>query len=90
MNLAEPEKGSGKTIENGDYVLVDSEALNYKNGDIVVAIIDGMATIKRYMEDAENNRVVLKADSTEKYLPIFIHGDDDFQLSGKVVGVIKS
>ncbi len=88
MNKAEVEVG--KTIESGDFVLVDSGYKSYKNGDIVVAVIDGLATIKRYKLDKENDRIVLEADSTEKYLPIFIHAEDDFQLSGKVVGIIKS
>lgn len=88
MNKAEIEKG--KTIESGDFVLVDSEYKNYKTGDIVVAVIDNMATIKRFREDKPNNRIILEADSTEKYLPIFIHEGDNFLLSGKVVGIIKS
>jgi repressor LexA len=79
-----------KTIESGDFVLVDSEYKNYKTGDIVVAVIDNMATIKRFKEDKPNNRIILEADSTEKYLPIFIHEGDNFLLSGKVVGIIKS
>lgn len=88
MNKAEIEKG--KTIESGDFVLIDSEYKNYKTGDIVVAVIDNMATIKRFREDKPNNRIILEADSTEKYLPIFIHEEDSFNLSGKVVGIIKS
>ncbi len=88
MNKAEVE--TGKMIESGDFVLVDSEQRNYKNGDIVVAVIDGMATIKRYRDDKTHNRIVLEAVSTEKYLPIYIHEGDDFNLSGKVVGIIKS
>jgi SOS-response transcriptional repressor LexA len=87
MNKAEVV--AGKTIESGDFVLVDSEYLSYKDKDIVVAVIDGLATIKRYRNDRVHNRIVLEADSTDKYLPIFIHEDDDFQLSGKVVGIIK-
>jgi SOS-response transcriptional repressor LexA len=87
MNMAEVEKG--KTIESGDFVLVDSEYLSYKTGDIVVAIIDGLATIKRLRNDKAHNRIVLEAVSTEKYLPIYIHEEDDFQPSGKVVGIIK-
>ena len=71
MNKAEVEPG--KTIESGDFVLVDSEYKSYKNGDIVVAVIDGLATIKRYREDKANRMIILEADSTEKYLPIFIH-----------------
>jgi repressor LexA len=87
MNKAQVEPG--KTIESGDFVLVDSES-SYKNGDIVVAVIDRMATIKRYREDKKHNRIILEADSTGKYLPIYIHEGDDFQISGKVVGLIKS
>lgn len=87
MNKAEID---GKTIESGDFVLVDSEYKSYKNGDIVVAVIDGLATIKHYREDKVNKMIILEADSTEKYLPIFIHEGDDFQISGKVVGIIKS
>lgn len=88
MNKAEAEPG--KTIESGDFVLVDSEYKSYKKSDIVVAVIDGLATIKRYREDKANKMIILEADSTEKYLPIFIHEGDDFQISGKVVGIIKS
>jgi repressor LexA len=87
MNQAEVYKGA--TIEDGDFVVVDKSQTSSKSGDIVVAVIDGMATIKRYREDKKNNRIVLEAQSTEKYLPIFIHEGDDFVVSGKVVDVIK-
>ncbi len=87
MQLAQT---NGGTIDNGDFVLVDSSYKTPRDGEIVVAVIDGMATIKRYFKDEENSRIVLKAESNTKYLPIFIHKDDDFHISGKVVGVIKS
>ena len=87
MNLAEVR--DGVTIESGDFVVVDSTYKKPKNGDIVVAVIDGMATIKRYKEDKQNERIVLEAESTEKFLPIFLHEGDDFVVSGKVVDVIK-
>ncbi len=87
MNQAEVYKGA--TIEDGDFVVVDKSQTSPKNEDIVVAVIDSMATIKRYREDKKNGRIVLEAQSTEKYLPIFIHEGDDFAISGKVVDVIK-
>lgn len=87
MNKAEVEEG--KVIESGDFILVDKDLQNYKNGDIVVAVIDGMATIKRFREDKVHKRIILEADSTEKYMPIIINEGDDFLLSGKVVGIIK-
>lgn len=86
MNMADID---GKTIESGDFVLVDSGYTSYKAGDIVVAVIDGLATIKQLRNDKAHNRIVLEAVSTGKYLPIYIHEEDDFQLSGKVVGIIK-
>jgi len=87
MNKAEIH--DGLTIEDGDFVLVDSSYSIPRNGDVVVAVIDGLATIKRYREDKANDRIVLEADSTENFLPIFIHEDDDFVVSGKVIDVIK-
>lgn len=77
------------TIEDGDFVVVDSASRAPKNNDVVVAVIDGMATIKRYKEDRKRNRIILEAESTENYAPIFVHESDDFSISGKVVGVIK-
>ena len=86
MNKADVE---GKTIESGDFVLVDSGYVSYKTGDIVVAVIDGLATIKKLRKDKAHSRIVLEAVSTKKYLPIYVHEEDDFQLSGKVAGIIK-
>lgn len=87
MNRAEIK---GKHIENGDYVIVDHEDKSVKNNDVVVAIIDNKATIKRFIDDRQkNNQIVLKADSIFDYEPIYLHPDDDFSISGKVIGVIK-
>ncbi len=79
----------GVTIEDGDFVIVDSSQTSARNGDIVVAVIDGMATIKRYTLEMEERRIVLEAESTEDYLPIYLHSGDNFMISGKVVDVIK-
>lgn len=81
---------NGKTIEDGDYVIVDSQDRVAVSGNVVLAIIDNKATIKRYIEDRENGQVVLKADSSYDYAPIHLHSSDDFSISGKVVGVIKN
>ncbi len=81
-------KINGKSIEDGDYVLVDSEYKSFKDNDVVVAVIDDMATIKEYNKNSDS--IVLKALSTKKYLPIYLHQDDNFILNGKVVDIIKS
>jgi len=78
-----------RRIEDGDYVIVDGNDIEVNNNDVVVSIIDGKATIKRFIDDRRNGQIVLKADSSFDYEPIYLHPDDDFSISGKVVKVIK-
>ncbi len=80
---------NGKTIEDGDYLLIDSEEKKPLDGDTVLSIIDGMANIKKYHFDKDNNQIVLISESTQDFPPIHIHPDDDYQINGKVVQVIK-
>lgn len=86
MNRAEID---GKKVEDGDYVIVDSNVKTPETGNIVLAIVDNKATVKRFIDDRENGQIVLKADSSFDYDPIYLHPDDDFSISGKVVSVIK-
>jgi SOS-response transcriptional repressor LexA len=81
----------GKNIEDGDYVLVDSNVQVPNNGDYVVSIIEGMANIKKFYRDAKNNQIVLVSESSKKYPPIFIDINEieNYLVSGKVVQVIK-
>lgn len=80
---------NGNTIEDGDYLLIDSDDTVARNGDIVVSVIDNMANIKRYMWDQNNNQIVLVSESSKDFPPIYVHEDDDFYISGKVIQVIK-
>jgi repressor LexA len=80
---------NGRSIEDGDYVIVDGRRTVPQNHDVVVAIIDNKATIKRFIDDRANGQVVLQAHSSYDYEPIYLHKDDDFSVSGKVVAVIK-
>ena len=80
---------NGKNIENDDFVIVDAEQKNPEQGQYIVSIIDEMANIKKFVPDPQNKRIVLKSESTNEYLPIFIHEEDKYEISGRVVGVIK-
>jgi repressor LexA len=82
-------KVNGKHIEDGDYVIINKDDINVKSGDVVLAIIDNQATIKRFIDDRANGQIVLRADSSHDYDPIYLHPDDDFSISGKIVAVIK-
>jgi SOS-response transcriptional repressor LexA len=86
MNRAEI---NGKKIEDGDYAIVDSRRIAAKNNDVVVAIFDDRATIKRFIDDRQNGQIVLRADSSFDYEPIYLHPSDDFMISGTVVDVVK-
>lgn len=80
---------AGKQVETGDYVLIDPSRGTPKDGDYVLSIIDGLATIKKYRLDKKNNRIALLSESSQDYAPIFIHEDDDFRINGTAVEVVK-
>jgi len=86
MNRAEID---GKRIEDGDFVIVNKNDVNVRTNDVVLAIIDDKGTIKRVINDSAHGQIVLKADSSFDYEPIYLHPNDDFSISGKVVQVIK-
>ncbi len=70
-------------------VLTGVEKEQLKNGDIIVAT-DGNRTytVKRFFDDAENQRIILRPESENpSFLPIVIGYDsaEDFRIVGKVV-----
>ncbi len=79
----------GKRIEDGDYVIIDSDDCVPKDGNIVLSIIDGMANIKRFRHDTVNRQVILASDSTHDFPPIYIHEADDFLINGTIIQVVK-
>ncbi len=79
----------GRAIEDGDYVVVDVNDRSVRTNDVVLAIIDNKATIKRFIDDRANGQLVLKADSSFEYEPIHLHPEDDFSINGKAIAVVK-
>ncbi len=72
-------------IKEGDYVLVEVTE-TAEEGDLVVAIIDGFAIIKKLQ--LANNAVILSPVSSDpQYKPIIVH--KSFRLFGKVIDVIR-
>lgn len=80
---------NGMSIEDGDYLIIDSDYRNPRNGDVVLSVIDDMANIKKYIFDEANNQIVLVSQSTKDIPPIYVHEDDSFMVNGKVIQVIK-
>ncbi|MGH7828277.1 MAG: transcriptional repressor LexA [Candidatus Binatia bacterium] len=82
MNRAKVE---GQTIEDGDLVLVRQQE-RADPGKIVVALVDGEATIKKLVKGP--GYYVLQPDSTNlKHRPIIV--TQDFRVQGTVVRVFK-
>jgi len=73
-------------IADADYVLVRPQK-DAQNGDIVVVLIDGEATVKRFF--ATDGLITLRP-ANPTYAPIVIKDDGrEFSIIGKVVSVIK-
>ena len=79
----------GKSIDEGDLVLIDSEDRNAHDGDYVLSIIDGSANLKKYTFNKKLGQVALVSESSEKFKPIYILPGDDFAVNGKIITVIK-
>ncbi len=73
-------------ILDGDIVIVKKQQVAQK-GDIVVAVIEGEATVKRYYP--QGNTVRLEPEN-EEFEPIIVRkGSGEFRLAGKVVGLLR-
>ena len=74
-------------IGDGDIVVVD-KALDAKDGDFVVAFIDGDFTIKQFKMDQSGEFGWLVPYNSD-YSPIRVTADNDFQIWGVITFTIK-
>lgn len=88
MNMAEIE---GKSIDEGDYVLIDPNDKNISSNDYVLSVIDDMANIKKVFFDNIHQQIALVSESTHQYPPIYLDQTEDtsYYICGKAVQVIK-
>lgn len=70
-------------INDNDLAIIES-AQAAKNGDIVVALIDDSATIKRFFKEKDHIRLQPENDAME---PIIV---DNCKILGKLVGIFRS
>lgn len=76
-------------IDDGDYVIVDGEDKVAGNNDYIVAVIEGLANIKKLKQDEYGVRLV--SESRQPLPPIMISPDEQENfVSGKVLAVVKS
>lgn len=69
-------------INNGDYIIVSKQS-TARNGQIVVAMIDGEATVKTFYKEKGYIRLQPENDTMEPIIAT------DVQIVGKVVGLLR-
>ncbi len=69
-------------INNGDYIIVSKQS-TARNGEIVVAMIEGEATVKTFYKEKDHIRLQPQNSTME---PIIVR---DCQILGKVVGLFR-
>lgn len=80
----------GLNIEDGDYVIVNSDGRTARSRDYVLCVTGGLANIKRFINEEGTQQVILMSESTEESPPIVLHPDDiEFLICGVVVKVVK-
>lgn len=75
----------GAHIQDGDYVLVRRQEVA-EHGDIVVALLDDEATVKRLYR---RGRALFLQTENPTMAPIEVKGEDRFRILGKVIGVLR-
>ncbi len=68
-----------------DDILVIDKSLKAKSGDVIIAILDGAFTIKRFLKNGNN--IVLQP-SNANYPPLDVSNRSDFEIWGKVTFVL--
>lgn len=75
---------TGAGIDKGDIVIVHQQN-TASNGDIVIAVIDEEATMKKYMPMGSE---ILLVSENPDYEPILMRSED-VRINGRVIGVLK-
>ncbi len=78
----------GETLENGKYIIVEKDT-DFDDGDIVVAIIDNCATVKKFKND-KDMVVLYPVSSNPANVPIYIDSSTEILINGKVVKVLQN
>jgi repressor LexA len=76
----------GDGIMDGDYAVVRKQD-NAQNGQIVVASVEGQATLKKLQRKRQSIELL---SSNEKYAPIIVLPNMQFRIEGVLSGVLRN
>lgn len=77
----------GAGIFSGDLLIVD-RSVTPRSGKIIIAVLDGLLTVKRFCR-YDDNHITLEPENSQ-YQSIRIHEDQQFEVWGVVIHVIHS
>jgi SOS-response transcriptional repressor LexA len=81
------------SIEDGDYVIVDTKK-QPDNGLYVLSIINNAANFKKFFKDENKKEIRLLSESTENIPPIVLHEEEleelGYSVNGVAIKVIKN
>ena len=72
-------------ILNGDQIIVEQQE-TAANGEIIVALVDDSATVKRFYREEDCIRLQPENDTMD---PIIVPSDTDVSILGKVIGLMR-
>ena len=75
-------------IDEGDYVVVEKKGHDLPVNQIVIALLNGDAYIKR-LKKRSDGEIILRSENPD-YDDIFVKKTDDFKIEGKVIQVIRN
>ena len=75
---------TGAGIEDGDRVIIKQQS-TAENGEIICALIDGEATLKRFFK---NDGIITLKPENEQYAPMIL-SRGEFRIVGRVIGLIR-
>ena len=84
----------GNKVDEGDYLIVDCNNKDPKDGDYVLSVMDGVANFKKFFKDEKSKEIRLVSESTSDIPPIVLHEDDletsGYLVNGVVIRVVKN
>ena len=84
----------GNKVDDGDYLIVDCNNKDPKDGDYVLSVMDGVANFKKFFKDEKSKEIRLVSESTSDIPPIVLHEEDletsGYLVNGVVIRVVKN
>jgi repressor LexA len=84
MNMCSIEN---KPLVDGNFLLVQKDA-EVTDGDIVVAIIENSATVKKFKK-GKDTVILYPNSSNPKHQPIYLDQNNESLINGKVIKVLE-